>query len=224
MAKSKEKLISRKLRKNGWSLKEIADKLGVSKGSVSSWCLDIKLSKSQEQKLHEKMIRGSYKGRLIGANLQRVKKIKKIQECAEKAKEDMICLSGRDLFIAGLGLYWGEGSKKDSVRFYNSDPNAVMFMMRWFREVMEIEDERFLMYININQIHKRRISAVIKYWSEVTNVAVGQFRKPFLIKTKNKKEYDNFSRHYGTLCVRISKSSTLLYQILEWIKFMNKPG
>ncbi|MCK9378646.1 MAG: hypothetical protein M0P97_00690 [Candidatus Moranbacteria bacterium] len=224
MAKSREKFEARKLRISGLSLMEIADKLEVSKGSVSVWCDDIKLSKKQIRRLHEKMVTGSYEGRMIGANMQKEKKIKKIRECSLKAKKDISTLNHRDLFIAGLGLYWGEGSKKSGVRFYNSDPEAIKFMMEWFREILKIKEDRFLMYININQIHKKRLKSVIEYWSEITGISVGQFRKPSLINVKNKKTYSNFSNHYGTLCIRISKSSTFLYQILEWIKAMNKPG
>ena len=224
MAKSRKKIKARELRRRGLSLKEIADKLGISKGSASVWCSDIKLSEKQIQNLHAKMVRGSYSGRIIGANMQKEKKINKIRECSLKAKKDINGLRHKELFIAGLGLYWGEGSKKSAVRFYNSDPEAIKFMMRWFRDVLKIEEDRFLMYININQIHNKRLKAVVRYWSEITNIPENQFRKPSLIKAKSKKTYSNFSNHYGTLCVRISKSSTFLYQILEWIKAMNKPG
>lgn len=223
MAKSEEKFKARNLRRKGISMKDIAEKLEVSKGSVSLWCSDIRLTKRQAQKLHDKMVRGSYEGRMIGVQMQKDRKRKKIEECLFAAAKDIPTLKKRELFIAGLGLYWGEGGKKGPVRFYNSDPMAVVFMMRWFREILKIEESRFLMYININQIHKKRLKEVIKYWAEMTKIPAYQFRKPSLIKTKNKKVYENFSEHYGTLCIRIAKSGDLLYQVLGWIKAMNRP-
>ena len=132
-------------------------------------------------------------------------------------------LREKELFVAGLGLYWGEGSKSSSgVRFCNSDPAAIDFAMKWFKKSLRIGEDRFLMYVSINEIHKKRLNDVIKFWSKITDISVNQFRKPILIRAKNKKFYENFSDHYGTLSIRISKSSDLLYQILGWIKALKE--
>lgn len=225
MAKSKKQSLAKKLRKDGLSIKEIADKLQVSKSSVSVWCSEIKLTKNQIQRLHEKMVCGSYEGRMIGVQMQKEAKKKKIEECLLKAKKDISLLSKKELLIAGLSLYWGEGAKNCSnVRFYNSNPLLIKFIMKWFRESLKIENSRFLIYISINEIHKERLAEVIKYWSDVTMVPIEQFRKPSLIRTKNKKIYENFSCHYGTLSIRISKSKYLLYQILGWINALSEAG
>jgi transcriptional regulator with XRE-family HTH domain len=223
MAKSKEQSKARELRKNGLSMKEIARTLKVSKSSISLWCSDIQLTKKQIEKLHAQMVRGSYKGRMIGVQMQKDGKKRRIEKYKLLAEKDISKLVKRELFLAGVGLYWGEGAKSSAVKFYNSDFRAVQFMMRWFREVLKIEEERFLMYISINEIHKKRLKSVIEYWSRITKIDAIQFRKPSLIKTKNKKVYENFSEHYGTLCIRISKSTNLLYRILGWIGAMSKP-
>ena len=171
------------------------------------------------------MVLSSYKGRLIGTNKQKERKQKKIKECTEKANKDIRSLTEKESFVAGLGLYWGEGSKNgDNVRFYNANPLVVKFIMEWFRKSLKIEDDRFQMYVNINQIHKKRLQKVIEFWSKRTMVSVDQFRKPQLIKTKNKKVYENFSQHYGTLSIRIARSKNLLYQIMAWIDAMSKAG
>ena len=51
MAKSKQMLQARQLRKEGESIKVIAKKLSVSVSSVSVWCRDIELSKEQIESL-----------------------------------------------------------------------------------------------------------------------------------------------------------------------------
>lgn len=177
------------------------------------------------QKLHDKMVCGSYKGRMIGVQMQKEIKKKKIEECLLRAKQDIPSLNKKELLIAGLSLYWGEGAKNCSnVRFYNSNPLIIRFIMKWFRESLKIENNRFLLYISINEIHKERLAEVIKYWSDITMVPVDQFRAPSLIRTRNKKIYENFSCHYGTLSIRISKSKYLLYQILGWINALSEAG
>lgn len=74
MAKFKEKLKAREFRRKGVSIIEIAKKLGVSKGSVSLWCQDIRLTDEQKNKLQAGSIKGGYKGRMIGAEMNRRKK------------------------------------------------------------------------------------------------------------------------------------------------------
>ncbi|MBU2028726.1 hypothetical protein KJ761_02430 [Patescibacteria group bacterium] len=219
MAKPQKQIEARKLRMGGFSVGNIAQKLKVSKGSVSLWCSDIELTEKQKMKLHNEMVRGSYEGRMIGVQMQKDKKIKKIEECSLRAKKDIVKLKKKELMIAGLSLYWGEGAKNCSnVRFYNSNPLVISFIMKWFRESLKIKEDRFLMYINVNEIHAKRLKDIKEYWSKITRIPIGQFRKPTLIKTKNKKVYENFPGHYGTLSVRIAKSKYLLYQILAWIE------
>lgn len=51
MAKFKEKIQARELRRNGESIGGIGRKLGVAKSTVSLWCSDIGLSEEQIRKL-----------------------------------------------------------------------------------------------------------------------------------------------------------------------------
>lgn len=111
MAKSKEKIEARKLRRGGCSIKDIAKRLGVAKSSVSIWCSDIELSNVQIKKLHDQMVKGGYAGRLKGASVQKNNKQEKIKNYLEKGKEKFKFLEKRELLVAGLGLYWGEGEK-----------------------------------------------------------------------------------------------------------------
>ena len=49
-------------------------------------------------------------------------------------------------------------------------------------------------------------------------MAISQFRKTVFIKAKNKKHYNNFKTHYGTLTVKIKKSSDIYYKTMGLIK------
>lgn len=223
MAKSKEQIKARNLRKKGASIRDISKRLKVSRGSASLWCRDIVLTEKQIKKLHGQMVKGGYSGRLKGAHIQKESKRQKIRYYTEKGKHDIQQIKKRELFIAGLALYWGEGSKKDPrVRFYNSDPVIIRFIMKWFREILNVAEGRFIIYVTINRVHKERLNDVNKYWSKKTNIPIGQFRRPILIKAKNKKIYENYFQHYGTLCIRITKSSGLFYQIMGWLNALGE--
>ena len=223
MAKSKEKNKALKLRQKGESIKDIARKLKIAKSTVSLWCRDIKLTAEQIQRLHEKMVKGGYKGRMKGARMQYERRLKKVKEWEKKGVKQIQKISNRDLLIAGISLYWGEGTRKTRhLSFSNSDPEMIKFMIRFFRKVCKIEKDRFTAYIGINKIHKNRVKEVEKYWSKITNIPREQFTKTTLIKSKNKKVYKNFFIHYGTLTIRIKKSSELYYQMIGLIQGLVK--
>lgn len=225
MAKSLIQSKAEELRKSGKSINEITKELLVSKSSVSRWCKDIKLSEKQIQRLDEKIKKGSYRGRMKGALTQRKRKEEKILKLERKALSVIKRINASELLIAGLSLYWGEGNRKNpGVRFFNSDPEIIKFIMKWFRNTWKLKNDRFLIYISINEIHRERISNVIGFWSKITGIPKDQFKKPIFIKTANKKVYGNFNQHYGTLSIRISKSTDLYYEIMALIKALSTAG
>ena len=219
MAKSNERNKAIKLLQKGESIKEIAKKIGVSKSSVSIWCRDVILTKAQVKKLHESMIKGSYAGRMKGARMQYERRLKVIEAAEIHGRAEIENLSTRDLLISFISLYWGEGSKKSrQFAINNSDSDMVRFIIKALRRLWGIKKERFVLTIGINEVHRKRNRAVINYWSKITGMPKDQFRKTIFIKAKNKKHYDNFKTHYGTLTVKVKKSSDLYYKTMGLIK------
>lgn len=219
MAKTKEKNKALELRNKGESIKDIAKNLGIAKSTVSLWCRDIVLTPKQTKRLYRKMVKGGYKGRMKGARVQYERRLKKIKDYQKKGIEEIGKLSNRDLLIAGLALYWGEGSKKTRcVSFCNSDPETIKFIIKFLKKVFKIKKNRLTAYIGINIIHKNRIEEVEDYWSRVTGISRNQFTKTTLIKARNKKNYSNFQTHYGTIIIKVRKSGDLYYRIMGLIK------
>lgn len=219
MAKSLERNKAINLRKNGESIKKIAKLLRVSKSSVSLWCENIRLTQRQKEKLHERMVSGSYFGRMAGARMQHEFRIKRAISAEISGVKDIGKLSDRELLIALVALYWGEGAKKKrEFSLNNSDPEMVKFLMKIFRKVLKIEESRIVLRVGINVIHKGRDKEIKKYWSEVTGVSEVFFRKTTFIKAKNRKKYENFKNHYGTIRINIKKSIDIYYRMLGLIK------
>ncbi|NQU83009.1 MAG: helix-turn-helix domain-containing protein [Parcubacteria group bacterium] len=225
MAKSKEKNKALKLRHQGKSMKEIAEIVGVSKGTVSLWCRDIQLTPEQVKKLYARDSGPGYEGRMKGARMQYERRLKRIADGKKDGIKKLKQLSDRDLLIAGLALYWGEGGKKQrDVKLANADPEVIKFMMKWFREAWKVDEDRFKLTVGINDIHKHRVNEVEQYWSDITKVPRQQFRKTSLIKVKNKKNYDNFPVYYGTLYIYIRRGAEMYYQIMGLIDALGKLG
>lgn len=122
-------------------------------------------------------------------------------------------------------LYWGEGTKKKrEFSLNNSDPEMVGFLMKIFRKILKIDEDRFIFNIGINVIHKKRDKEIKEYWSKVTGVPVGHFRKTIFIKAKNRKKYENFKTHYGTIRINIKKSIDIYYRTMGLIKGLTEGG
>jgi len=221
MAKSEERNKAIDFRKNGASIKEIARKLWVSKSTVSLWCRNIKLTSNQIEKLYERQRQGAY----IGSRIQYERRLKKIEENRNQGIKEIGILSKRELLLVGLSLYWGEGSKSENsrkIKINNSDPKLVKLMVRWFKDIWKIDNERFVFRVGINEIHKKRIKEVEKYWSRIIGFSLKYFYRTTLIKVKNKKHYKNFPTHYGTLTIEIKKPAELYYRILGLIEGLSK--
>lgn len=214
MAKYTLRLLGRKLRQNGKSVKEIAERLHVSKSTVSIWCRDISLTPSQIETLHKQMIRGGYRGRLKGARLQREKKESKIAAYREAGVKKFRSLNEQGILLVGLGLYLGEGSKGDDFQFTNSNPTLVRFVITWLKKCFGVNRNQIVLSVLINRIHKHRERKVRRFWSKVTGIPSVKFNKTILIKSKLKKVYENKNNHFGTLTMRVRKSSELQYKIL----------
>src|SRR3989344_6138095 len=101
MAKSKEKNKALDLRQKGESIKAIAKRIGIAKSTVSLWCRDIKLTPAQTQRLHEKMVRGGYYGRMKGARMQYEQRLRRIEKFKKQGIERLGLISARDFLVAG---------------------------------------------------------------------------------------------------------------------------
>jgi hypothetical protein len=88
----------------------------------------------------------------------------------------------RKLLIAGLMLYWAEGSKanKFTVDFANSDEKMLRLFIRMLREIYRVTEKRLRIYLYcyLNQ----DVNKIIDFWSKKLKVPKGQFSKPYIRK------------------------------------------
>lgn len=173
--KFKEKLKAIKFRKLGKSYREIRQKVKVSKGTLSLWLRDIKLTPEQEKELYiERRRINAY--RLAKFNQQ--KRIERTKKIIGEARKETQKFFRTPLFLAGLMLYWAEGDKSDKnerVKFSNSDPAMIKLMMEWFRKICKVPEEKFRICLHIHKLHCRK--DIHKYWSSLAGIPPFQFYK-----------------------------------------------
>lgn len=225
MAKSLLRLEARKLRKRGISVAKIASYLGISKNSASRWTRDIILSVEQLEKLRKSMLKGAELGRVKSAMIQKKRRLMRFENSKREGIKALAHLKERELLIAGLALYWGEGSKKSQeVEFCNSDPKMIQFLLPWLQKCFNVQLVDIRCNVGINEIHTKREQIVKEYWSNVTGIPLMQFRKTNFKKVKNKKIYENFNEHYGTLSVSVAKPSRFYFKIMGLIDGLSEAG
>lgn len=203
------------LRKQGKSIRNIANILTLSKSTVSDWCRSILLTEKQKNMLIKQGIDGRNRGRMIGAEMNRKKKESRVNFFRQEALDTFKSLSDREIELISAALYWAEGAKTDSrFMFVNSDPTMIKLLYLYMVNVMKVAKNRIRPVVQINEIHRTRIHKVLKFWSNLLELPTDYFGNTYYIKTVHKKVYDNHDSYYGILRMRITKSSDYQYKML----------
>jgi hypothetical protein len=216
-ADSKEQAIA--LRRDGYSYSMISEMLGVPKSTLSGWLRDIEYTPNEE------VITCIGRGRIKGGQTHRLRRIHRTARIHEEAKREIGDISKRDLWLAGIAMYWGEGNKSDEqVSITNSDPNLVRFMMRWFREICHVPEDRFR--VEIHLYPDSDVKQAEQYWSEVTGLPLSQFYDARIDRRRNKMRKKKRSLPYGTVHIRILGGGpycgrALHRRIMGWIEALH---
>lgn len=203
-----QKYLARKLRRKGKSYSEILKHVSVSKSSLSLWLRDIPLTKQQQKELT-----GRSKSRYLGSKKNQQKRIELTKIIFSEAKDEAKKLINNKLFLSGSMLYWAEGTKRggEIVNFSNSDPNMIQLMMKWFRDICLVPEEKFRIQVHIHTLHKK--SNIKKYWSKLTGIPLKQFHK-LIIKNTSLGHRKN-KLYNGTCCIRVCDVK-LFRKIMGW--------
>lgn len=219
MAKSKEKIKARKLRRKGESIKKIANLIKVSVSTASLWCRDIELTDNQIENLRKRQTDPFY-GKRLDYYLKKKKEFSlKLLDLKNEGIKSIGRLSKREIFLIGIALYWGEGFKKDSlIGLATLDINIAKFFIFWLNKSFGIESNDLLLRVTANISYKSKIKELERYWSKELKIPVSQFSKPFFQKTIWKKEYENKENYHGVLRIRVRRSIDLLRKIFGYIE------
>lgn len=202
------------MRKRGESISGIAKVLRVSKSTVSIWCRGVVLTRAHIVKLENRMISGSYAGRLKGAMMNSKRRMQRIKYWHDKAGSVLGEVSSRDILMLGLGLYLGEGSKtKRQFYFTNSNPAIINACLKWL-EVLNVEKNKVRCRVFINEMHRNRYNSIQEKWHNAIGIDLSCFNNPVFVKTRLEKQYENADTYLGVLTLRVLKSSELFYEIL----------
>ncbi len=215
--KLEEKEKAKRLRKKGYSYNQIKTETGLSKDTICRCCRDIELTKKQILALNLNRKRGQILGSIRGAKTNQRRRILSEERLLKKGIKQIGTLNKREKFMLGIAFYQGEGSKTGSgVEFTNSDPDTVVFMVRWFEEFCQIGKENLKCSLWLHDNLNEKVA--IKYWSDLLGVKKEQFGKTYVAKNKiNSKKIRKNIHKYGIIKIRYYDVLKLRL-ILGWIK------
>jgi len=214
VAKSKAEL----LRRRGMSIKDIARKVGVSQSTASRWCSDIILSADQRSTLEKKRKEAGTKALAPWIDRNRELKKKDIEKQRNQGQRDIRQITKRDLYMLGLGLYWGEGYKRGSQEwgFTNSDSDMIRVILAWLHTYYDVPIDRIIARLTINLRYKDQTERLMHMWSHETNIPLSQFGKPTFIRGYNGSKLDGHT-YRGTLRIKVRRGTSLRRRILASI-------
>ena len=208
-----EKRNAIKMRLAGKPYGYIKNTLGISKSTLSNWFKNINLTEKQLVKIKEDAIAKRVET-YIKTTRERRRRI--FNNFCEEEKKNLFPLSNRDLLVAGLFLYLGEGAKSDwwRINISNSDPSIIKFSTFWFTKILGIKKDK--LRVQLHLYNDMDIEREILYWQNVIGIKRDQFIKPYIKETSSQK-IDHSSFGHGT-CNVYTYDVKLKHKIMAGIK------
>jgi hypothetical protein len=184
-----------KLRTEGYTYSYIAEKTGLAKSTLSYHLANVPYSPNKET------IKVLSLAQLRSAKTKHTQKQSRITDARRQAIKEFGTLSNRDVFIAGIALYAGEGSKTQNlVRLVNADPNVICFFIKWLNQLGVNSNHIMLRVHGYPDTDKVEAES---YWLEKTGLDKTQLQ-PMCIDIRVGKDRKRSGVHkYGTAHVTV---------------------
>ncbi len=178
------------LRKQGASLNEISQELGVAKSTASLWTKGMWL----DQKAWDILVTKSHLSLEFANAAQKYRRQKLFEEIRLDALKTISDIPTTISVCKALCsfLYWAEGCKNLSyVNFMNSDPQMVRTFLHLLRKGYKTDPKKFRVQIHLHDYHSK--NEITAFWSSVTQIPQQQFRKPYLKPNTGKRKRLNYN-------------------------------
>lgn len=205
------------LRDAGFSFNMIAGKIPVAKSTLSSWFKDRPFTPNKN------VLRRIQLGPIKSAAKSHNKRVSEINRIHIAAIKEIGKLTKRDLWLLGIGLYLGEGSKTyEIVRITNADPQVIKLAMHWFRDILRLDDKNITIALHLYP--DTNVKKAIKFWQKTTGLSKMNFRKTQIDQRIKRSKIKSNKLPHGTAHVTIVSNGNPEYgvrlhrRILGWIQ------
>ncbi|MBI2120442.1 MAG: hypothetical protein HYT94_02340 [Parcubacteria group bacterium] len=198
----------------GKSYSEIKERLGISKGTLSSWLQEYPLSIERIRELRDKNPKRIENFR----NTMRQKKENRLLVSYENISKRIFSVSEREMFIAGFFLYWAEGTKTTAATtsLSNTDPAMIRFFIQWLESFGVAKKD---LRVHLHLYSDMDTSQYLSFWAKETHIPLSQFRKPYIKKVKEKDITRKGRFGHGT-CNIIYENAIVCNEVLMGMKYL----
>jgi hypothetical protein len=200
--------LGKDLRRAGLSYGEIMGLIPVKKSTLATWCREVTLTPIQIEALKERA--PSRLGIPVDTNRKRRLEI---QEIRGRARDQVPGLISDPYWVAGLVLYWAEGTKgANRLSMANTNPRALRLFIHWTRRFLTPTAE-FTLHLHLHEGNDEKASR--RFWRDECGLPESRFIKTF-IKAKGTGHRKNHLPH-GVCTVRVCRASDHWNTVMEWI-------
>ncbi|MFF9087294.1 hypothetical protein ACF1BE_12900 [Streptomyces sp. NPDC014991] len=205
---------ARELRLQGWTYDRIQVELGCSKSSISLWVRDLPRPERRNPAEQARLAsRKRWEHELAVRDEER-------RHTKAVAEHEIGVLSDRELFIAGVALYWAEGAKdkpharRERIIFVNSDPGMIRLFLAWL-DLLEVDREDVGYRLMIHE--SADVDAAEQYWADLVGADRGTFDRTTLKRHNPKTVRKNTGEDYrGCLALTVRRSAELYRRVEGW--------
>lgn len=174
----------------------IRKELDIPLGTLSSWF------KNKPFKPNEVVLARIKSGQYSYGERRRQERLAETANLLQVGRQEVGRLSKRDIWMIGLGLWVGEGSKTtEQIRLANSDPKVVTLWVRWLQEICGVKEENIFLTLHIYEDVDE--TECKQYWREIIGLHSVRFGKTQVDSRKNKSLTKKGSLPYGTVHVSV---------------------
>jgi hypothetical protein len=162
---------ARRLRREGWSLNEIAAKLGPPKNTLTLWVRGIELTSEQRARLFRREHQELGRNRALAAMANRQARLARINAARQRAEMLLDSLRDHDRtnHIVAAMLYLAEGAKAETAfTFANSNPQIIRYWLYLLRTSFDIDESKFRLHIMTRADQDGE--ELLRFWMEVTGI------------------------------------------------------
>jgi len=183
------------------SYSEIRKILGVPKSTLSYWLKELPLEESKIKELQKAGWKKSEASRERYRNTMRLIKLAKDEKVYQKYLTRFNNLSKDVIFVAGLMLYLGEGSKKDYTKIVltNTDPNVIFFFIKWAIEYLGVRKADYRVQLHLYE--DMTLEKEINLWQNKLKIPKKQFYKSSIRKLREGSFTYKDSIRHGTCSI-----------------------
>ncbi len=180
---------ARDLRAQGYSYREIAVKLQITKSTAHLWTQSVVINESGQGRIRQRCKDAHYRA-LQTQHLSRLEKLAiiKQQEIENLNKVELTQEVSR--LICAM-MFWCEGAKDSTmIDFINSDPKLIQTFVRLFRNAFKVDESKFRILMHLHEYHDEPRQKA--FWSKVTSIPPSQFCKTYIKPHTGKTQRVNY--------------------------------